>query len=613
MARRRLLTRIVLILGLAGLVWGLVTLHGIFADERDDAIEAVEARRTALVEYASRSFSEALHNELGGAEPEVERAFSDPLAPGDGLLLIDHTGQLLPRLVAHLPGEGTPARDLLVALRTETEQPEAGEPPSHWAERLRLFGRLREALDTGRASRIEAALDDILAQRATDSVPESLDLPYLLAALERVAAESMVARDRIAVLLREGLPALRRGGTANGLQRQLLVARAHFTKPDFDFLAERITAISEAVGTFHTDFIFRTTEGQELPLPIAGLPLEPSLLLGGEWYVERRDDGRLVGTRVDLPALLQNTAEAMRHLALLGPADDLVLEPMTAAARPPGTLQVWVASTRWGRAYRDLEERYDLKSALVLLAGALALLIVALTETLRAREQRFVQLKSDFVAMVSHELRTPLTSIRLLAETLERRTQGLADVRDYPHRILSDIDGLSFLVENILSFNRLSKGRWTPHLERVALDELADELVAELHLLTAKEVVLDASGLTGATIRADGDLVKLALQNLVKNACQYGQRVPVRLALAFRRERGRAVVAVSDNGVGIPKSEQRHVFGEFYRPKRSNAPSRRGSGLGLAICRRVMSAHRGKIRLAATSEAGTTFELRFPG
>ncbi len=211
------------------------------------------------------------------------------------------------------------------------------------------------------------------------------------------------------------------------------------------------------------------------------------------------------------------------------------------------------------------------------------------------------------MATVSHELRTPLASIRLLAETLEWRLAQGTEARDYPARIIHEADGLGFLVENLLSFNRIDKGRWVPHLSRVRLDELVATLRRDVEAWAQVPVELTAD-VGERELNADPQLLRLLLANLARNACAYNTRSPVRLhveALADGR------VRFSDNGVGIPQAEWERIFGEFYR-LRGQGREVPGSGLGLALCQRIMRLHGGTLRVATSSPEGTTFELTFP-
>jgi signal transduction histidine kinase len=244
---------------------------------------------------------------------------------------------------------------------------------------------------------------------------------------------------------------------------------------------------------------------------------------------------------------------------------------------------------------------------MVALCAVLSLGIAALAFVAQHRKYRFLELKSDFVATVSHELRTPLASIRLLAETLEWRLAEGTDARDYPARIVRETDGLNFLVENLLSFNRIDKGRWVPRLEPVRLDELVSLLRRDLEAWSKVPVELEAE-VGEQAFRADAQLLRLLLSNLARNACAYNTRTPVRLRIEALPG-GR--VRFSDNGIGIPQAQWETAFEEFVRlpGQGRDVP---GSGLGLALCRRIMRLHGGSLRVAASSPEGTTFELAFP-
>src|SRR5690606_21092790 len=125
-----------------------------------------------------------------------------------------------------------------------------------------------------------------------------------------------------------------------------------------------------------------------------------------------------------------------------------------------------------------------------------------------------------------------------------------------------------------------------------------------------KPADLVASDLGGIVLTVDPDLLQLLLTNLARNACQYSERDPARIEIAAARDERQVHVFVRDNGVGIPEGERERVFDDFYRS--AAGKKERGAGLGLSICRKIMEAHGGDIRVAETSEAGTTFELRFP-
>ncbi len=389
--------------------------------------------------------------------------------------------------------------------------------------------------------------------------------------------------------------------------------------------------LAESAGAPYQAFLARVREetGEALALADPGSPESDrsdtsdsadtsALVLGGRWVVAPAPGipGRLHGVAVDLDGLLAAIGDEMRQLGLISDRDRVVAARSPADLLPAGRvatgdLRLQVTSPAWDQALGAIGARHALKTGLVAVSALFALAIVSLALVLQHRRHQLLELKADFVAAVSHELRTPLASMRLLGETLERRLAGHPAARDYPSRIVREADGLSFLVENILSFQRLEKGRQRSpgqgHSD-VPLTELVDFLRSELELQVARPLRLEYHGPGELTLHGDGELLKLLFLNLARNACQYNAREPVVISITAGSDNGGCRLHVRDNGWGLAPAETRKVFTEFYRARTEGT---RGTGLGLAICRRVMELHRGTIRIADTGPEGTTFELLF--
>ena len=601
MVRRLLPTLLALLLGLLGLGWGLWNLRRIFADEREDARASLHSRREALEQYARVALGQELRRRLEASRPLLERAVGDPLAPAEGLYWRERGEQLLPRLAGYDTAEDTPARDRYERLRTGTEVPDEDEGP--WKERLALTRTVERALARGEGRAATLALWSFLQHRGQYVLASTRDVPTLLRVLETLSERADPLPGMMNSLVREGMED-GQGGRLDGVQRLLLLKRSRFTRADFDFLRGRVVALSQRTGTPVLDFEARVEELAPTPLALPESLAGPTLVRTG-WYLESRGEGHARGVAVSPEALLETLTHEMRERGLLGAEGHVRLRPgevLPLAERP-----LAVETPEWTREEQALERRYRLKTGMVVLCGGLAVTIAALAFVGQQRKYRFLELKSDFVATVSHELRTPLASIRLLAETLEWRLAQGTEARDYPARIIHEADGLGFLVENLLSFNRIDKGRWVPHLSRVRLEELVATLRRDLEAWARVPVELTAD-VGERELLADPQLLRLLLANLARNACAYNTREPVRLHVASLPD-GR--VRFSDNGVGIPEAEWERVFGEFYR-LRGQGREVAGSGLGLALCRRIARLHGGQLRIAASSPEGTTFELTFP-
>jgi two-component system sensor histidine kinase SenX3 len=606
MLRRLLPMLVALGCGLLALGWGLVSLQQLFAQETEDARAQLHAHREELERYAVEALRQKLKQQLASRIPDIYKATEDPLARADGLYLLFRDHQFLPRLPRPRPGTQMPAAKLHDELSQLIDIPSSTTGP--FQERLELLRSIEAALSRRDAVGAEQLLEALLRYRAEHPLLAAQEIPFTVVLVDRLV------RDKETLPLLRGLIhgelADEFGGSARGagLQRDLLRECQHFTEADFNFLYERIRDLSLRLGEPAEDFRARV---QELGTGVLVLPsnLSEPTLIGERWYLE--PDGEIVrGVATRPEEFLRAITRDMRKRELLGPKDEVRLGHVEAV-QPLSSLKVEAVLPRWAAEEAAITQRYGLKTMLVAICGGLAVAIVGLAGLAQHRKYRFLELKSDFVATVSHELRTPLASIRLLAETLELRAGGSSEVRDYPARIIQATDGLHFLVENILSFNRIDKGRWVPQFTQVKLEELMGTLRSDLALATRVPVQLTAD-VEDTELKADPALLRLLLSNLGRNACAYNHRSPVEISVRVHAPPGQGcTVLFADNGIGIPESEWEHVFQDFYRLTQPG-PEVHGSGLGLALCRRIMHVHGGQIRVAASNPQGTTFALTFP-
>ncbi|XXF80755.1 HAMP domain-containing sensor histidine kinase [Myxococcaceae bacterium GXIMD 01537] len=605
MPRRLLPTLVALGCGLLALGWGLLSLLRIFAQEREDARAQLSSRRDTLEQYASEALRRTLAGRLAEKLPAIHAAMGDPLAPDEGYLIHFRGHPFLPRLTVPNPGTETPAQRAYEVL---TQGLTGASVPAPWPERLARLRATEEALASGRKGLAGTRIAELLRYHAANPLPPAQELPFLLLTVERLQRGSSTS-PLIHALLREGLPD-DMGGVARwaGLQRELLRQRNRLTEADFSFLSARVEAVSEALGERTDDFLARAREVGPGALVLPE-DLSAAVLLGESWYIEPRREDVVVGLSVDLPALLGTISADLRERNLLGRDERVFLPP--GALLPVESVRLRMLSPQADAAEAAIEQRHGLKSLLVAICGGLAVAIVVLAAAAQQRKFRYLELKSDFVATVSHELRTPVASIRLLTETLERRFGASPEARDYFGQLLQTTDGLHFLIENVLSFNRIDKGRWAPRRARVRLDELASTLHADVSG-AAKVPVRLSVDVGDVELDVDPSLIRLLLSNLGRNACAYNERDPVELSLrAYAEEGGECTVLFKDNGRGIPESEWERVFQEFYRLT-PDGPEVHGSGLGLALCQRIMALHGGSLRITASSPQGTTFALTFP-
>ena len=230
-----------------------------------------------------------------------------------------------------------------------------------------------------------------------------------------------------------------------------------------------------------------------------------------------------------------------------------------------------------------------------------------------AREAKLSRLRSDFVSNVSHELKTPLTSIRLYAETLLMgRFRGETERTHCVETILHESERLSRLVDNVLDFSKIEKGRKAYHLRNEDLADVARSCLDLFRYRLREEGFAVRTDIPESIrpIPLDRDGVTQAVLNLLNNAVKYSAG---RKEIVFRvcDAADHAIVEVTDRGIGIPKHEQARIFDTFYRVE-SDRLKASGAGLGLTLVKHVMDAHRGRVEVESAVGQGSTFRLVFP-
>ena len=232
------------------------------------------------------------------------------------------------------------------------------------------------------------------------------------------------------------------------------------------------------------------------------------------------------------------------------------------------------------------------------LAAALAVVAVA---QLR-REGELSRLRADFVSSVSHELRTPLAQIKLYVETLRLGRAKTDAERDWSlGHIDRETTRLHYLVENVLRFSRLGRiDKTLPVATNLA--EEVDHVIEEFRPLAASRRVRIVTQLDARpTLAMRPEAVRHLLLNLLDNAVKYGpNEQTVQVSLAQRD--GEVVLAVADEGPGVPVREREEIWNPFTRGAAARAKG--GSGIGLTIVRDVVEQHGGRCWVEPASPAG---------
>jgi len=223
----------------------------------------------------------------------------------------------------------------------------------------------------------------------------------------------------------------------------------------------------------------------------------------------------------------------------------------------------------------------------------------------RAETEAALVRQREFVADASHELRTPLTSVLANLELLEEALTG--DQREAAASALRSSHRMKRLVGDLLLLARADAGRVAPH-QHVDLSDVVTDAAAELEPVARDhEISIDAA--PGATLEGARDELHRLVLNLLENALRHTDPGTA-VEASVTRVDGHIVLAVEDDGPGIPHELREKVFERFYRGSSDRGGS---SGLGLSIVRAVTESHHGRVTLEEPLDGrGARFVVRFP-
>ena len=370
-------------------------------------------------------------------------------------------------------------------------------------------------------------------------------------------------------------------------------------------------------------FVVSALDGPEAEAPsFAGFEVEEAAL--AQWIAQAVAMGPLLPASLVPPEV---ASEAL-DLAVVGEGGAEILKargywsPDLGVEVPFGSSYGGVLEGLSVRAWVDPEAAPRLvigglpRSRLPLLAVQLAVAVVltAAGILLLRRERALAALRLDFVSRVSHELRTPLAQIRLFAETL---LLGRVRSQEEARRSLSIIDRearrLAHLVENVLQFSRGERGAVRLAPQPCELAPLVEEVLAGFAPLAgAAQFGVVGRLEPGVSAAVDADALRQVLLNLLDNAVKHaplGRTVTVRLE---PRPAGGAVLAVEDQGPGIPPAERQRIFRPFERGGGDRGSAVAGAGIGLAVVRELVEAQGGRAWVEDAGGGGARFVVELP-
>ena len=266
--------------------------------------------------------------------------------------------------------------------------------------------------------------------------------------------------------------------------------------------------------------------------------------------------------------------------------------------------------------HQDTGDRYlQARGAMLRDAGGNRIgAVVVLNDVTRLR--RLENLRREFVANVSHELRTPITSIHGFVETLQDGAlEDPVAARRFLEIIAGQAERLGAIIEDLLLLSKAERdaelGALAPEWCGVAgLVQTAVQTCA--HKQEEKRITVTIDCPEGLQVRAQPNLLRQVVVNLLENALTYSPAGGTVVIAAASDAAGRVHLRVRDHGCGIAPEHHARIFERFYRVDKARSRESGGTGLGLAIVKHIMQAHGGQVTVDSTPGQGSTFTVTLP-
>lgn len=251
--------------------------------------------------------------------------------------------------------------------------------------------------------------------------------------------------------------------------------------------------------------------------------------------------------------------------------------------------------------------------SIILVVLILLIFIVALV--IIFRQKHLNTMKNDFINNMTHEFKTPISTISLASQMLQ--DQGVGKTPDslthISNVIRDETKRLSFQVEKVLQMAMFEKENSTLKLSEIEINSLIKDIISSFSLKVSSK-----GGKIISKLDAEDDIALVdelhftnVIFNLMDNALKYTQK-SLLLTIETKNVKDNLVISIEDNGIGISKEDQKRIFEKFYRVSTGNLHNVKGFGLGLAYVKKIVTEHRGTIKVESQLNIGTKFIITIP-
>ncbi len=261
------------------------------------------------------------------------------------------------------------------------------------------------------------------------------------------------------------------------------------------------------------------------------------------------------------------------------------------------------------------EYLYD-KMKFMIFSSILIFLLLATVSfiILRAlvKQKRITENNIDFFNNTAHELKTPLTNISLALTMLGKKYQNVKDDK-YANIIRKENSKLANQIERVLFLSSMENGDYELNKQVVNLNDMIQEVVNNMQLIAEQKNGIIHFNPPNDEYELEGDYYHLSnvIKNLIDNALKYCEKDPV-INIKLTEAPNHIKVSIADNGIGISKHDQNHIFEKFQRVNTGDVRNNKGFGIGLSYVKTVIEMHKGLINVNSELNKGSQFDLLIP-
>lgn len=256
--------------------------------------------------------------------------------------------------------------------------------------------------------------------------------------------------------------------------------------------------------------------------------------------------------------------------------------------------------------------RYTIISIFMILL--ITLLFIISLRTIYS-QRKLDEMKTDFINNMTHEIKTPIATISLACEMLEDEsvTSDAATRLNFINIISDENRRMRILIETLLQSAKMSRKNLSLNPKEIDLNSLVLSSIQnfKLTLQNRHGTIETHLGDINGTLFADDLHISNMLHNLIDNAIKYSDHEP-HITITTRTEPGHVICEIADNGIGIAKEDQKHIFEKFYRVSTGDVHNVKGFGIGLNYVAQVVALHKGSISVSSEPGQGSTFTISLP-